>query len=140
MSAKGSQHHPRDKSLATILTCLRSRSGHPSRGSSSCQYTSASASSNDWRNLDETSTGSHPTTIQNALRNITRPMSVALSGDFNRHHTAWGSNKTHIRFAEQTDKQSNSSKHMGFTGVSHEERRPSGRSATRKELRQSTRQ
>lgn len=44
-----------------------------------------------------------PQTIQNALCSTTRPTSVVLSDDFNRHHPAWGGNQTHVRFTEQAD-------------------------------------
>ena len=40
-------------------------------------------------------------TIQSVLQDSTRPTSVVLTGDFNRHHPTWGGNNVYPRFMEQ---------------------------------------
>lgn len=46
-------------------------------------------------------------TIQSTTQENRRPTNLILSGDFNRHHQAWGSNDIQPRFVEDASELTN---------------------------------
>ena len=60
----------------------------------------ARADAHTRQNVSATGTHSHPEHHNNGSLERPRPTSVMLSGDFNRHHPAWGGNHIQPRFVE----------------------------------------